>query len=437
MSPKPHDFQVTLFRNSIQIPWGIRVVGGTDLNAPLIVTRVQVNSPAQKELLRGDIITKIDQYDARDLTHHDAQNLFRDAGNEIKVTIRRDDQVALHQSAHAETGGHLSASAYSPAALSPVPPAHSAQPFRPYEATPQHPEQPKPQQHQNFPPPDPTPMLPRVSSPLPHGPHAYATALEHPVETLPHTVFPKLDASGAYQLPKTPYPPAAPGYDEGANEAITNQPYRTTPLVLPGAKVSKMDALPTESYLRHHPNPAMRAPPLHDYTDTLMRQKVAETVIHRVIGEEPPSGPKLVHKQFNSPIGLYSDGNIENTVRQAQQQQLPQTQAVPSNGFTNRHRPTKIEGYKKTVVFDPSKSDTYRALQEGAGEGLQEVTTPVQPRTFAPNRLVPGKKPNANHPAPQPEYAPQFNTMGEPNEKIHQSGSFRRLMYHVLSETDY
>ncbi|XP_038116169.1 PDZ and LIM domain protein 7 isoform X5 [Culex quinquefasciatus] len=326
MSPKPHDFQVTLVRSSPQIPWGIRVVGGTDLNAPLIVTRVQVNTPAQKELLRGDIITKIDQYDARDLTHHDAQNLFRDAGNEIKVTIRRDDQVALHQSAHAENGGRLSAASYSPATLSPVPPAHSAQPFRPYESQ----QEQKPQPHQNFPPPDPTPMLPRVASPLPHGPHAYAAALEHPMETLPHTVFPKLDASGAYQLPKSPYPPAAPGYEEGANEAITNQPYRTTPLVLPGAKVSKMDALPTESYLRHHPNPAMRAPPLHDFSDTLMRQKVAETVIHRVIGEEPPSGPKLVHKQFNSPIGLYSDGNIENTVRQTQhQQQLPQSQAVP------------------------------------------------------------------------------------------------------------
>lgn len=418
MSPKPHDFQVTLFRQSPQIPWGIRVVGGTDLNAPLIVTRVQVNTPAQKELLRGDIITKIDQYDARDLTHHDAQNLFRDAGNEIKVTIRRDDQVALHQSAHAENGGRLSASAYSPATLSPAP-------------------TPTPQHHQNYPPPDPTSMLPRVASPLPHGPQAYAAALEHPTETLPYTVFPKLDASGAYQLPKSPYPPAAPGYEEGANEAITNQPYRTTPLVLPGAKVSKKDALPTESYLRHHPNPAMRAPPPHDFSDTLMRQKVAETVIHRVIGEEPPSGPKMVHKQFNSPIGLYSDGNIENTVRQTQQQQLPQSQAVPSNGFTNRHLPTKIEGYKKTVVFDPSKSDTYRFLQEGAGEGMQEVATPIQQRTFAPNRLVPGKKPNANHPAPQPEYTQAFNSMGEPNEKIHQSGSFRRLMYHVLSETDY
>ncbi|XP_062544234.1 PDZ and LIM domain protein 7 isoform X5 [Armigeres subalbatus] len=297
MSPKPHDFLVTLQRRSPQIAWGIRLVGGTDLNAPLIITRVQVNSPAQKELLRGDIITKIDQYDARDLTHNDAQTLFRNAENQIKITIRRDDKVALHQSAHQPNG--YGTPAYSPA-LSPVPPAYAPQPFSP---VPQ--QQQKPQQHQNFPPPDPSNLLPRVASPLPHGPQAYAVALEHPVETLPHTVFPNLDASGAYQLPKTPYPPMVSGYDE-ASEALTNQPYRTTPLVLPGAKVPKKDVLPTESYLRHHPNPAMRAPPVHDFTDSLLRQKI-------------------VHKQFNSPIGLYSDSNIENTVRAS----APQPQAVP------------------------------------------------------------------------------------------------------------
>lgn len=38
------------------------------------------------------------------------------------------------------------------------------------------------------------------------------------------------------------------------------QPYRTTALVLPGAKVSR-DPAPTMSYLRHHPNPMMRSRP--------------------------------------------------------------------------------------------------------------------------------------------------------------------------------
>ncbi|XP_053677216.1 LIM domain-binding protein 3 isoform X3 [Anopheles nili] len=401
MTPKPHDFLVTLRRPSAQVPWGIRLVGGTDLNAPLIITRVQVNSPAQPELLRGDVITKIDQYDGRDLTHNDAQNLFRNAGNQIKVTVRRDDKVALHQSAHPVNGNPVAA----------LPSGTYAQPYQPY-VDPTQP--PKPQLHQNFPPPDPAQLLPSIATALPHGPQAYAAALERPLETLPHTVFPGVDESGAYHLPKQPYPPPAPIGLNDASEAIANQPYRTTPLVLPGAKVPKKDTLPTESYLRHHPNPAMRAPPAHDYTDTLMKQKV-------------------VHKQFNSPIGLYSDSNIENTIRHSAPQQ---TQTVPSNGYTNRHRPTKIEGYKKTVVFDPCKSETYRALQEGTGEGLQEVPNPIQPKTFAPNRLVPGKKPNANHPAPQPEFAYRVNSMGEPNEKIHQSGSFKRLMLHVMSDMD-
>ncbi|XP_049545644.1 PDZ and LIM domain protein 3 isoform X6 [Anopheles darlingi] len=366
MSPKPHDFLVTLRRPSPHVAWGIRLVGGTDLNAPLIITRVQVNSPAQAELLRGDIITKIDQYDARDLTHNDAQNLFRNAGNQMRVTVRRDDAVALHQSAHPVNGNPVQAL---PTTSSPAP-GNYAKPYQPQQpsqlAQPSLPS--KAQPHQNFPPPDPVQLLPTISSPLPHGPQAYAAALEHPLETLPHTVFPGVDASGAYHLPKQPYPPPAPIGLNDASEAIANQ---------------------------------------------------------------------VVHKQFNSPIGLYSDSNIENTLRQsAPQQQSPA--AVPSNGYTNnnRHRPTKIEGYKKTVVFDPCKSETYRALQEGAGEGLQEVPNPIQPKTFHANRLVPGKKPNAYTPAPQPEFAYRVNSMGEPNEKIHQSGSFKRLMLHVMGEMD-
>ncbi|XP_055841386.1 uncharacterized protein LOC129908706 isoform X9 [Episyrphus balteatus] len=100
------------------------------------------------------------------------------------------------------------------------------------------------------------------------------------------------------------------------NEAIQYQPYRTTPLVLPGAKVKK-DAPTTDSYLRHYPNPAVRAPPGHEYNynDVLMKQRVADTMLHKVVGRDADTG-RVFHKQFNSPIGLYSDNNIENTIRQ-------------------------------------------------------------------------------------------------------------------------
>lgn len=54
-----------------------------------------MGSPAQGELQRGDIITKIQDYDARDIRHADAQSLFRSAGNEIKLVVRRDNKLAV------------------------------------------------------------------------------------------------------------------------------------------------------------------------------------------------------------------------------------------------------------------------------------------------------------------------------------------------------
>lgn len=75
---------------------------------------------------------------------------------------------------------------------------------------------------------------------------------------------------------------------------FTFQPYRTTPLILPGAKVKR--DVPQESYLRHHPSPQMRAAPFHDYSDIIMKQKVADSVLNRVVGEEQQqqsNGPKV------------------------------------------------------------------------------------------------------------------------------------------------
>jgi S1-C subfamily serine protease len=40
-------------------------------------------------LQRGDIITKVGNYDARDIRHQDAQTLFKNAGNNIRVVVQR------------------------------------------------------------------------------------------------------------------------------------------------------------------------------------------------------------------------------------------------------------------------------------------------------------------------------------------------------------
>ncbi|XP_032573654.1 uncharacterized protein LOC6604914 isoform X5 [Drosophila sechellia] len=241
---------------------------------------VQVGSPAHGELLRGDIISKIGEYDARDLSHADAQQLFRGAGNEIRLVVHRDNKIAYTQGATQEAAP----GSRSNSTLPPVTP--DLLPHR-----------------------GPSPFLP--------GPSHFERALQLPVDTLPQTVFPQLNSSGGYEVPSTVFSPKPTrDHQQDVDEeqaAIVNQPYRTTPLVLPGAKVKK-DAPTTESYLRHYPNPAVRAHPGHDYHDSIMKQRVADTMLHKVVGSEADTG-RVFHKQFNSPIGLYSNNNIEDTIR--------------------------------------------------------------------------------------------------------------------------
>ncbi|XP_073842253.1 PDZ_signaling and DUF4749 domain-containing protein Zasp66 isoform X4 [Musca autumnalis] len=209
------------------------------------------------------------------------------------------------------------------------------------------------------------------------------------------------------------YQSSANGYHSTTNlnyyPTDSLNPYRTTPLVLPGAKVKK-DAPTTESYLRHYPNPAVRARPHHDFHDSVMKQRVADTMLHKVVGQDADTG-KVFHKQFNSPIGLYSENNIENTIRQT----------VP---------------YKPTVLYDPSKSETFKAVQEAGydhADYSEEVTVPVQPKVFQPHKTVPGKKLLQSAPVSHTSY----HVVNSHDETIRQSGSFNRLMHSVLGQSTY
>lgn len=45
--------------------------------------------------MRGDIIVKIQEYDARDVRNIDAQSLFRAAGNHIRIVVYRDSKLIV------------------------------------------------------------------------------------------------------------------------------------------------------------------------------------------------------------------------------------------------------------------------------------------------------------------------------------------------------
>lgn len=219
-------------------------------------------------------------------------------------------------------------------------------------------------------------------------------------------------------------PPSRKLYNGCDPENTLLWPYRTNPLVLPGAKATK-DPAPTMSYLRHHPNPMMRSSPSHYEwipIDIAKKQQLADTILEKNIGNDKPNR-KIVTKPYNTPIGLYSEQNIANTLN------------AQTGGFTP---------LRKTVVYDPSKSETFKALQEAEiGNHVQEVYTSPTPRVFSPtktpNKLAPptsyNYNPNRASPQPHPTAPHSKIDYGVSPEEIHQSHSFKRLMNMVM--TDY
>ncbi|CAH4019835.1 unnamed protein product [Pieris brassicae] len=375
--------------------------------------KVTPGTPAGRDLTRGDIIAKVDDYDARDLRHEDAQNLFKNAKNQIKLVVQRDS----------EREGPRGAPTHRSPIQNSVPP-----PFR----TPS----PKPGNAWRGPEslPRSTPLLQPQYSLQQEG--EYRTVMLSPDSARNEDVVDESITSqgttGDAVRDRTPgktsvtmavNPNFFPnGYQDPKHpdeEVVSNWPYRTTPLVLPGAKVRREPG-PTESYLRHHPNPAMRAPPHHDYRDTLMRQKVAESVLQRVVGED---ANKVVHKQFNSPINLYSEQNIANSIRQ-------QTSPLPSNGYGRPH----VVKRQVSKPYDPAKSDTYRVLQEQGLGDAHEVPTP-QTKVFTAPATKQPVPPKISKEASQGKQTTFVNSLHE--EHIIQSNAFKRLMYNVLGETEF
>lgn len=45
--------------------------------------------------MRGDIVTKIQEFDARDIRNSDAQILFKSAGNQIRIVVYRDSKMVV------------------------------------------------------------------------------------------------------------------------------------------------------------------------------------------------------------------------------------------------------------------------------------------------------------------------------------------------------
>jgi len=84
-------YQVTVqvYRDALTSPWGFRMAGGKDFNAPLIVQRVQPGTPSETHLERGDVILSVEGTDVTNYTHSEALALLNRAGGNITFGLIR------------------------------------------------------------------------------------------------------------------------------------------------------------------------------------------------------------------------------------------------------------------------------------------------------------------------------------------------------------
>ncbi|XP_019725246.1 PDZ and LIM domain protein 7 [Hippocampus comes] len=77
-------------------PWGFRLQGGKDFSMPLTVSRLTPGGKAaQAGVGVGDWVVSIDDLNAEDLTHVEAQNKIRAASDSLTLTLNR--QVSLQR----------------------------------------------------------------------------------------------------------------------------------------------------------------------------------------------------------------------------------------------------------------------------------------------------------------------------------------------------
>ncbi|KAL1471946.1 hypothetical protein MTO96_023415 [Rhipicephalus appendiculatus] len=413
---------VSLRRDFSATPWGFRLQGGFDLNAPLTIQRVFLGSPSEGELHRGDLVLKIGDRDTSRMTHNEATELIRNSGNNLNLIVQR--SPGPHSPASTPTtpkpagmvsGGHpLAGATYRPAG----PPAY---------VSPQSPGITITTQNVTVP----------ASGPYQDGQYQY-------------------ELRQGFLVPEPLVENKIDALKEQAK--ITNQTYRTTPLITPSAKPRRDVTI--GSYLRHVKEPyftTMKMPVDSLNNPEAIAKKVQETVNQVASGSNSPcfglpasvatsggsggrvtpgaDGPKVVHNVYNSPIHLYSTQNVADTLAAQTGLKVGQGNLQPSGSASpqqQQHSPRSVgsagsgagmvkPGTKLGSAADITMSPTYQMIH---GEEWRDIRkSDLQEHRPVQNQLY----------AVQPDYGNAINAFGAPKGRIQQSNSFKTIMSTVMT----
>ncbi|XP_065575113.1 uncharacterized protein LOC136036712 isoform X2 [Artemia franciscana] len=411
---------------------------------------VFIGSPADGELKSGDQVLRINNTDATKLTHQEAHDILKDAGTKVTLAVNRAANGIIPPKATPRTKTSTTKTVSSDGMTTYMTTTHTSS------------------SQSN------TRKVTTVTGQT--FPKKFAQVVQSPLDNLPMSVFEAADNLLEVEEDME---------KERERALVTSQPYRTLPLVMPSPKPKRDVPLPAQSYLRFQPSltfqgtpsssPLPPHPVVNSVNQSLMQQKdikvfdpqegwktdeelepVSAVIDHPSAlktGDTPPQpqvqasnlvqhvGPALmvVHKQFNSPMNLYSAENVAKTIEQ--QTGVLKTLGKPTAAVNPETRsPLQKEGEAVSALgpqskqYDPHQSPTYQALIE---ENEKVQTTEMRPPVTKVYTAPRAPKMRAEGKPMKNPLQNEINSLGTSNEKIYQSYSFNKIMADVLGESAF
>ncbi|XP_046456526.1 PDZ and LIM domain protein Zasp-like isoform X9 [Daphnia pulex] len=305
-------------------PWGFRLQGGIDFCAPLTVQKVNGGSLAEKAGLRvGDALIRVNTTDIFQLRHKEAQDAVARAGNNFELVVSR--------------GGGMPKTA--------VKPSDVIDNILPVQAPPAPVQQPLIHKSLNL-----------TAKPFVRSTHTMATSVSFIEKKTPKETECNNNNNNNNYLTSPPSQSdtdyssmfsSNPSSLSSSNNSLNNK--CITPDETSRAKELISQRL---SVMRIHPASSSSPPVRSANSSPLVNTPASPSSLtfNKSNNKTDGSGVKMVNRQFNSPMGLYSEESIAET--------LSSQAEVLSQGVLG------VNFKKNDKTYDPGNSEVFKMIQE-------------------------------------------------------------------------
>lgn len=304
--------KVTLQRDSLQTPWGFRLQGGADFRSPFTINKITAGSPADGILHRGDVVLEIDQRPVSALLHVEALDLVKRAGGQITFLVQRGLNVSGPLASFSQPRpvsslpwSLISPSSYlnKPYSAPWYPPATNANPTVGFRS----------RAMERIP--EPKPILSQTGSPIMPGPVPSVSTKTRgyiqppPLHTERSTLHDVLPVDGIYSPNMFLYPP---NNSSNRTRTMSNTEYHVR-----ATSNNAQSGSGWHSSLNNQSNVYVPSYQKKVQVTPSVQRPQQITVIRPQQPYRPASVQplNLVHRQYNSPMSLYSNDNVQEVMK--------------------------------------------------------------------------------------------------------------------------